>query len=75
VNVAFFVILFYYGFSLCRRSTELSTVFQIPKRLMYSSIPLSSAIMCCYALADVVKNAGFLARGEDSGEIDKPKSA
>ncbi|MDR1936855.1 MAG: TRAP transporter small permease, partial [Candidatus Accumulibacter sp.] len=43
VNVVFFALLFYYGMSLCIRSTELSTVFQIPKKLMYSCIPISAA--------------------------------
>ncbi|MDR3312225.1 MAG: TRAP transporter small permease [Spirochaetaceae bacterium] len=75
MNVAFFVLLFYFGYTLCARSTELSTVFQIPKRVMYSSIPVSAAIMFCYAAADLVKNLTFMVRGRDSGEVDKPKSA
>jgi TRAP-type C4-dicarboxylate transport system permease small subunit len=75
VNAAFFVMLFYFGLSLCARSTELSTVFQIPKKVMYSSIPVSALIMFCYSFAELIKNLAFLVRGEDSGEVDKPKSA
>jgi TRAP-type C4-dicarboxylate transport system permease small subunit len=52
ICLAFLVIFFVYSLNLTINTTELSTVFQIPKQVMYSSMPVSSFIMFCYSLAE-----------------------
>ncbi|MDR0539966.1 MAG: TRAP transporter small permease [Spirochaetaceae bacterium] len=49
----FFAVLFFFGCRLVARTSELSTVFQIPKKVMYSCIPISAFIMLCYSAADI----------------------
>ncbi|MCD8349694.1 MAG: TRAP transporter small permease subunit [Planctomycetaceae bacterium] len=56
MSLAFIAIFFYFSYSLTRRSTELSTVFQIPKSVMYSCMPISSGIMLAYSLVDVIQD-------------------
>jgi TRAP-type C4-dicarboxylate transport system permease small subunit len=54
VCLAFLTIFFVYSIQLVINSTELSTVFQIPKKLMYSAMPISSFIMVVYAVSDLI---------------------
>ena len=54
ICLSFLVIFFVYSLKLVINSTELSTVFQIPKKLMYSSMPASSFIMMMYAVSDLI---------------------
>ena len=69
ISIAFLCVFFWYSLQLTIRTTELSTVFQIPKQVMYSCMPISSLIMLCYSLADVVQDiAGMLTGGEGSRE-------
>jgi TRAP-type C4-dicarboxylate transport system permease small subunit len=57
----FFAVLFYFGCRLVARATELSTVFQIPKKVMYSCIPVSAFIMLCYSVAEITQDIrGFV---------------
>ena len=59
ISLIFVGVFFWYSLRLTRNSTELSTVFQIPKAVMYSCMPVSSFIMVCYSLAELgrdVKN-------------------
>lgn len=66
ISVAFLAIFFWFSLQLCLNTTELSTVFQIPKYVMYSSMPIASLIMLGYSVKDLVgillgkdeKNAG-----------------
>ncbi|MDR3298565.1 MAG: TRAP transporter small permease [Candidatus Accumulibacter sp.] len=60
INLAFLVVLFAFALRLTLRATELSTVFQIPKKVMYSSMAVSSLIMTAYALAELVVCVGRL---------------
>lgn len=68
ISVLFLVIFFYYSLRLTRTSTELSTVFQIPKKVMYSCMPVSSFIMLCYSVAEAVEDLINIFN-PDSGEI------
>ena len=56
VCIAFLGIFFGYSLKLTANATELSTVFQIPKKIMYSSMPAASFIMLAYSLAELVQN-------------------
>ena len=51
--VAFQAVFFWYSLLLTLRATELTTVFQIPKSLLYSCMPVSSFIMLAYSLCDL----------------------
>ena len=57
VSVAFLAVFFWFSLRLAMRSTELTTVFQLPKSLLYSCMPVSSFIMLGYSAADVCLHA------------------
>lgn len=56
ISVLFIGVFCYYSYLLTKKSTELSTVFQIPKAVMYSCMPISSFIMLCYSLAELFRD-------------------
>ncbi|GHV33304.1 hypothetical protein FACS1894187_01200 [Synergistales bacterium] len=60
VSAAFMAIFFWFSLRLSMRTTELTTVFQMPKWVLYSCMPVSSFIMMMYSVADVWVNAGRL---------------
>jgi TRAP-type C4-dicarboxylate transport system permease small subunit len=60
INFAFLVVFFSFSLRLTLQATELSTVFQIPKKVMYSSMAISSMIMALYSLAELVVCLGRL---------------
>ncbi|MDR0440888.1 MAG: TRAP transporter small permease [Candidatus Accumulibacter sp.] len=60
VNLVFLVVFFYFSLRLTLHATELSTVFQIPKKVMYSSMVISSLIMAVYSLVELVSCIGRL---------------
>jgi TRAP-type C4-dicarboxylate transport system permease small subunit len=66
VSLGFIAVFFYYSMDLVRRSLEVTAVFQIPKRVLYSCMPVSSGLMAIYALKYVL---------EDAIGIFKPKPA
>ena len=52
ICVAFMGILFWFSLRLTLRSTELTTVFQIKKSILYSCMPISALIMLIYSVFD-----------------------
>jgi TRAP-type C4-dicarboxylate transport system permease small subunit len=60
-------VFFRYSLRLTLSSTELTTVFQIPKSLLYSCMPVSSLIMLVYSVADCLREGKALLRGESGG--------
>ena len=52
--VAFQAVFFWYSLLLTLRATELTTVFQIPKSLLYSCMPAASLVMLAYSVCDIV---------------------
>ena len=54
VCLVFIAVLFKYSLELTLRSGEVSSVFQIPKRVFYSAIPVSAFIMMIYSIINVV---------------------
>lgn len=53
VSVVFIAIFFWFSTRLTLRSTELTTVFQIPKSLLYACMPVSSFLMLLWSLAEL----------------------
>lgn len=53
VCVAFIAIFFWFSLRLALRSTELTTVFQIPKSLLYGCMPASSFLMLLWSLDEL----------------------
>lgn len=68
LSVAFLLIFFWYSLSLTRRATELSTVFQIPKSVMYSCMPISAFIMLVYSAGDVIQDIKRFFAPAESGD-------
>lgn len=53
VCVVFIAVFFWFSLRLTLRSTELTTVFQIPKSLLYGCMPVSSFLMLLWSLAEL----------------------
>jgi TRAP-type C4-dicarboxylate transport system permease small subunit len=60
--VVFLAVFFIFALRLTTGATELSTVFQIPKKVMYSCMPVSSLIMLAYSVAELVTDIKALAK-------------
>ncbi|MDR1649635.1 MAG: TRAP transporter small permease subunit [Synergistaceae bacterium] len=56
ICAAFMAVFFWFSLRLTMRTSELTTVFQIPKALLYSCMPVSSFIMLAYSLADIYRD-------------------
>jgi TRAP-type C4-dicarboxylate transport system permease small subunit len=67
-GAAFMAVFFRYSLSLALHSTELTTVFQIPKSFLYSCMPVSSLIMLAYSLADCLREGAALLRGSSGAD-------
>ena len=69
ISASFIAVFFYFSLRLTMQTIELSTVFQIPKSIIYSCMPISSFLMLIYSTADVVLDLKVLfGGGEGSGE-------
>jgi TRAP-type C4-dicarboxylate transport system permease small subunit len=55
VTLLFAVVLFYYSLILTLRSVEVTSVFQIPKKILYSCMPASSLVMVAYSIVYVIR--------------------
>jgi TRAP-type C4-dicarboxylate transport system permease small subunit len=55
ITLLFACVLFYYSMNLVIRSIELSSVFQIPKKVFYSPMPVASLIMIVYSIIYVIR--------------------
>lgn len=53
VSFIFLAVFFRFSLRLALNSTELTTVFQIPKAYLYACMPISSFIMLLYSLAEL----------------------
>ncbi|MDR2788947.1 MAG: TRAP transporter small permease [Candidatus Accumulibacter sp.] len=60
LDFVFLAVFFRFALRLTLQATELSTVFQIPKGVMYSSMAVSSLVMSAYALAELIVCIGRL---------------
>jgi TRAP-type C4-dicarboxylate transport system permease small subunit len=57
LSLVFVAVLFKYSLELATRSGEVTAVFQIPKKVLYSCIPVSALIMVIYSAIRVVVQA------------------
>ncbi len=71
LSATFIGVFFWFSFALILRSTELSTVFQMPKSFMYSSMTIGSGIMLIYSLTDVWLDLTALFRPASSGSREQ----
>lgn len=62
ISLLFACVLFYYSMNLVSRSEEVTAVFQIPKKILYSAIPISSLVMIVYSIVYVVRAAAGILR-------------
>jgi TRAP-type C4-dicarboxylate transport system permease small subunit len=53
ISLVFVAVLFKYSLELAVRSGEVSSVFQIPKKVFYSAMPVSALIMMIYSIVNV----------------------
>jgi TRAP-type C4-dicarboxylate transport system permease small subunit len=54
MSLVFFLYLAYFGWSLVGRTTDLTPIFQFPRRVLYICVPFSGTVMAAYAIRDVV---------------------
>jgi TRAP-type transport system small permease protein len=52
--LAFVVIFFYYSLRLTILAQDVTNVFAIPKRILYSCLPVSGALMIIYSIRNIV---------------------
>ncbi len=52
--LSFALIFFYYSYQLTIRSIEVTNAFQIPKKVLYSCMPISGLIMVIYSIIHVI---------------------
>jgi TRAP-type C4-dicarboxylate transport system permease small subunit len=57
-SLLFAAVLFKYSLQITLRTMEVTAVFQIPKRVLYSCMPISSFIMVAYSVANCIVLAG-----------------
>jgi TRAP-type transport system small permease protein len=55
LNLLFVVILFYYSLRLAFLATDVTNVFAIPKRVLYSCLPISGFIMIVSSIGHILK--------------------
>jgi TRAP-type C4-dicarboxylate transport system permease small subunit len=55
VALGFAAVLFRFSLNLTLRAQEVTSVFQIPKKVLYSCMPISSFIMTAYSLVFVIR--------------------
>jgi TRAP-type C4-dicarboxylate transport system permease small subunit len=68
VSAVFMAIFFWFSLRLTMRTSELTTVFQMPKALLYSCMPVSSFIMLLYSLAGIRADAKALGEAEEGAK-------
>jgi TRAP-type transport system small permease protein len=70
IVLMFAVLFFKYSLDLSSRAYEVTSVFNIPKKYIYMCMPASSAIMICYSIVFVARNAIGFASPKKLSEID-----
>jgi TRAP-type C4-dicarboxylate transport system permease small subunit len=75
--LCFALIFFYYSLRLTMLARDVTNVFAIPKRVLYSCLPVSGAIMVLYSIRNMaVEIIGFLGserRAEANSEAPRPQ--
>ncbi len=71
ITLLFAIVFFTYSLNLTVRTMEMTSIFQIPKRIIYSCMPASGAVMIAYSLVFVARNAVGAANPAALAEIEK----
>jgi TRAP-type C4-dicarboxylate transport system permease small subunit len=50
----FVVIFFYYSLQLTERALDVTNVFAIPKKILYSCMPIAGAVMIVYSIRNIM---------------------
>lgn len=64
LKLLFVVILLYYSFRLTVMAIDVTNVFAIPKRILYSCMPISALIMVVYSACSVLSQVYALVAGQ-----------
>jgi TRAP-type C4-dicarboxylate transport system permease small subunit len=71
ITITFAAVFFFYSLNLMGRAHEVSSVFQIPKKVFYSCMPISSLIMIAYSLVYVVRAAVGVVSPKAHAELER----
>jgi TRAP-type C4-dicarboxylate transport system permease small subunit len=66
--LCFVVIFFYYSLRLTMLARDVTNVFAISKRILYSCLPVSGAVMMIYSIRNItVEMVGMIKSGQEEG--------
>lgn len=65
INVIFFLVLFLYSLKLTIIATDWTPIFRLPKRILYSCMPVSGAIMLLYSVVSFICQFRFRSKPEE----------
>jgi TRAP-type C4-dicarboxylate transport system permease small subunit len=66
--MCFVVIFFYYSLKLTILARDVTNVFAIPKRILYSCLPISGAVMILYSIRNItIEIVGMVKSGQEEG--------
>ncbi len=66
--ICFVVIFFYYSLKLTILAQDVTNVFAIPKRILYSCLPISGAVMILYSIRNItIEIIGMVKSGQEEG--------
>jgi TRAP-type C4-dicarboxylate transport system permease small subunit len=68
IVLIFALIFFYYSFRLTALAQDVTNVFAIPKRVLYSCMPIAGAIMIIYSIRNVIVEFSPLFKRNREGE-------
>jgi len=67
--ICFVIIFFYYSLKLTVLAQDVTNVFAIPKRVLYSCLPVSGAIMIIYSIRNItVETIGMIKSRREEGK-------
>jgi TRAP-type transport system small permease protein len=69
--LVFALIFFYYSLRLTNMVMDVTNVFAIPKKILYSCMPISGFVMAAYSLRNIALEIAFLA-GIKTAEASRP---
>ena len=72
LTLLFVLIFFYYSFRLTVMARDVTNVFAMPKRILYSCMPIAGAVMVVYSLRNIIREIiPLVRRTADETEVRK----
>lgn len=65
INILFFLTLFLYSLKLTIIASDWTPIFRLPKRILYSCMPVSGFIMLLYSVASFICQLGFKSEAKE----------